>query len=94
MVIIKIRGIFVDVLLGINPYGYAPYANTYRKLIKKLITQCINSIYGTMVASLLCYFNFFTALKANKFNMNSCDPCVANQILNGLQQLIIFNVND
>ena len=55
MYIIKIRGILVYMLLDIDPGVYGPYVNIDRKIIKQLINQCINAIYGTMVASLLYY---------------------------------------
>ena len=53
MDIIKIRGILVDMLLDITPDVYGRYITKDRKGIKQLITQCINDIYGTMVASIL-----------------------------------------
>ena len=50
-------------------------------------------IYGTMLASLLNYYKFFKTLKLNKFNMSPYDPCVANLLVNGLQESIRFNVD-
>ena len=47
-----------------------------------------------MVASLMYYCKFCKTLKLNKFNMNPYDPCVANQLVNGLQQSILFHVDD
>ena len=58
MAIIKIRGILVDMLLDIAPDVYGSYVTTNMKIIKQLITQCMNSIYGTMVASLIYYCKF------------------------------------
>ena len=55
MYIIKIHGILVCMLLDIDPGVYGPYVNIDRKIIKQLINQCINAIYGTMVAILLYY---------------------------------------
>ena len=49
MAIIKIRGFLVDLLLDIAPDVYGPYVTTNRKLIKKMIPQCVNYIYGAMV---------------------------------------------
>ena len=53
MAIIKIRRILVDIILDITPYVYGPYVTTEKKVIKKIMNQCMNVIYGTMVASLL-----------------------------------------
>ena len=94
MAITKIRGILVDMLLYIFPDFYGPYVNMDRKVIKQLNTQYISAIYGTMIASLLYYFKFCKTLKLNRFKINSYDPCVANILVNVLQQSIIFHVND
>ena len=93
MAIIKIRGILVYVLLDLSPDVYGTYGTTDRKGIKKLVTQCINVTYVTMVASLLCYCKFCKTLKLNKFNMNPCDPYVSNRLVNGLQKSILFHVD-
>ena len=53
MVTIRVRGILVDVLLGIAPEVYGPYVITGKKGNQPLIQTCMNVIYGTMVASLL-----------------------------------------
>ena len=58
MAIIKIRGILVDVLLDIVPDVYGMYVTADKNITNKLVAQCINAIYGTMVASLLYYCNF------------------------------------
>ena len=94
MDIINIRNILVDMLQYISLDVYGPYVTTDRKGIKQLITLCINDIYGTMVASLLYYFKFCKTLKFNKFRLNPYDPCVANRLINGLKQSILFHVYD
>ena len=78
MNIIKIRGVFVDMLLDIIPGVYGPYVTKYSKGINQLVTQCMNAIYGTMVASLIYYCKFCKTLKLNKFKMNPYDPFFAN----------------
>ena len=94
MAIIKIRGISVNMLLDIAPVSYGLYVTMDRKGIKKLITQCMNTIYGTVVAIILYYCKRCKALKLNKFHMNPYDPCVANRLVNLLQQSIIFHVDN
>ena len=58
MDIINIRGILVDMLLDIALDVYGPYGTIESKGIKKLITQGMNTIYVTMVASILYYCKF------------------------------------
>ena len=56
VVIIKLRGILVDILVDIAPDEYKSFVSTKdRKGIKQLLVQCHNAIYGMMIASLLYY---------------------------------------
>ena len=77
-------------LLDIDPDVYGLYVTMDSKGIKKLITQCTIDIYGTMVAILLYYWKLFKTLNLNKLKINPYDPCVANILVNLLQQSIIF----
>ena len=62
MAIIKICRILVDILLDISPDVYGTYITTDRKGTKQLLTQCMNSIYVTMVESVLYYCKFYKKL--------------------------------
>ena len=55
MAFIRIHGVLVDILLDIAPDVYEPYVMMDRKGNKQLIVQCLNAMYGMMVASLLYY---------------------------------------
>ena len=54
----------------------------------------MNTIYGTMVASLLYYQKFVKTLKRTGLQLNPYDTCVANSLLNDKQQTIFFHVYD
>jgi hypothetical protein len=60
---------------------------------KVLIVECLNAVYGTMVAALL-YKTFVKSLTKQGFKLNPYDGCVANKIVNGKQITICFHVND
>ena len=94
MVIIKIKGTLVDMLVEIAPDFYGPYVTTDRKGIKQLICQCLNAIYGTVVASLLYYCKFCGTLMRNEFVLNPYAPCVADRITSGTQQTMCWHVDD
>ena len=94
MAIINICKTLVDMLLDIALYVYVLYVTTERKGIKQLITLCMNSIYGTILASLLYYCKIFKTMKLNTYKMNPYDPCVSNRPVNALQQSILFHVDD
>ena len=61
---------------------------------KVLTLQCLNAIYGTMVASLLYYNKFCRTLKRNNFVINTYDRCTANPMVDGKQQTILWHVDD
>jgi hypothetical protein len=94
MAIIRIHGVLVDMLLEIAPEVYSDFVTTDSKGVKQLIVQCLNAIYGTMVASLLYYRKFSKSLIDEGYEFNSYDPCVANKMIRGKQMTICFHVDD
>jgi hypothetical protein len=93
-VIIKLRGVLVDILLDVAPELYKDYVMTGNKGIKQFIVQCQNAIYGAMIASLLYYRKFTTSIIGYGFKINPHNPCVANKIVDGNQMTILYHVDD
>jgi hypothetical protein len=85
MVVIKIRGVLVDILV---PDVYKPFVSRNKKGIKQLWLQFQNALYGTMVASLLYYRKFVKSLTDIDFAINLYDPCIANNTIEGQQMTI------
>ncbi len=75
-VIMRIRGHMVGVLVKVAPRVYSPYVSTNKQGRKQLLVECLNTIYGTMVASLLYYRKFTRSLKNQGYTMNLYDACV------------------
>ena len=61
--IIRIRGMLVDMLLKIAPEVCQSYVTIDKKGNKQLLVECLNALYGTMMASLLFYQKFTNSLK-------------------------------
>jgi hypothetical protein len=59
-----------------------------------LLVQYQNTLYGTMVASLLYYRKFVKSLADIVFVINPYDLCVANTKIEGEQMTICFHVDD
>ena len=93
MVYIRVRGVLVDLLIEIAPDVYGPYVKLDKKGKTLLILQCLNAIYGTMVASLLYYNKFYRTLKRNRFVINPYDCYTTNQMVDGKQQTILWHVD-
>ena len=92
--IINIRGVLVDIILEIAPDIYDPYVTTDRKGVKQLVVQCQNTIYGTMMVSILYYQKFRKILELEGYELNLYDPCVINNIIKNNQMTICFHVDD
>jgi hypothetical protein len=88
MAFIKIRGILVDILVEIAPDVYKYYVSKDKKGSKQLLVKCQNSLYGTMVASLLYYWKFLKSLTDTDFVINPYDPCFTNKMIEGDQMTI------
>jgi len=93
-VIVRLRGKLVKLLVDIALVVYGLYVHKNKKGEKVLLVQCMNALYGTMVASLLFYKNFVTSLKKQGFEMNQYDACVANKAVDGKVLTVCFHVDD
>ena len=93
-VIVRIWGPLVDVLVSIAPDVYGPYVMTSKSCQHVLIVECLNKVYGTMVAALLYYKKFVKSLVKRGFNLNPYNGCVANKIVDGKQITICFHSDD
>jgi hypothetical protein len=92
-VVMRIRDM-VDVLVKVAPRVYGPYVSTDKEGRKQLLVECLNTIYGTMVASLLSYHKFTRSLKNQGYVMNPYDPCVWNKMIKKKQITICFHVDN
>ncbi len=90
----RIRGPLVDVLVSIAPDVYGPYVSTTKNWQNILIVECLNAIYGTMVAALLYYKNFVKSLVTHGLKLNPYNVCVTNKIVKGRQIPVCFHVDD
>jgi hypothetical protein len=93
-VVMRIRRHMVDVLVKVAPRAYGPYVLTNKQGWKQLLVECLNAIYGTMVASLLYYCKFTRSLRNQGYTMNPYDPCVWNKMIEKKQITICFHVNN
>ncbi len=92
-VIIRIRGMLVDMLVKIAPDVYQSYVSTDKKGNKQILVECLNALlYRTMVASLLYYEKFTKSLRDKRYEMNPYDACVWNKSIGEKQCTICFHV--
>ncbi|MEL6660938.1 MAG: hypothetical protein AAFR36_31085, partial [Bacteroidota bacterium] len=92
-VMMKITGVLVDMLVSIDADLYGPFI-VFDRGRKVLYVQVLLAIYGQLVASLRWFLTFSKDLEGIGFEFNPYDPCVANRMVNGSQQTILFHVDD
>jgi hypothetical protein len=89
-VIASIRGMLVEILVKIAPDVYKDYVRVNKKGELQILVECLNALYGTMMASMLYYEKFTTRLEKAGFKINPYNPCVWNQKIKGKQCTIFF----
>ena len=93
-VIVCIRGLSVDILVSIAPDVYFPYMSTNKSGQKVMLVQCLNAVYGTMMAALLYYKKFVKSLTKQGYKINPYDGCMTNKVVKGKQVTICFHIDD
>jgi len=92
-VMLKIKGVLVDLLVKLAPEVYGPFV-IFEKNSKVLYCEVLQALYGMLIAALLWYKQFKGDLETIGFEFNPYDPCVCNRNVNGLQQTVRFHVDD
>jgi hypothetical protein len=93
MVVMKIRGVLVDMLVDMCPEVYADHVVMHGK-DKILYVRMLKALYGMLVASLLYYKKFVKDIESIGFVLNPYDPCLANRMVDGKQHTIAWHVDD
>ena len=92
-VIMKIRGVLVDMMIELFPGVYNNFV-TIERGQKVLYVRMIKALYGMLVSSMLFYQKFRKDIETIGFKINPYDRCVANRIVNGKQHTVSWHVDD
>jgi len=60
---------------------FKPYVR-YENEHKVLFVPILKALYGMIESALLWYIMYTEVLQKEYFELNSCDPCVANKVIN------------
>ncbi len=93
-VVLRIREPLVDILVSIAPDVYGPYVSTNKAGQKVLLVQCLNAVYGTMVAALFYHKKFVKSITKQGYKIKPYDGCMANKVVKGKQVTICFHIDD
>ncbi len=92
--IICIREPLVDILVSIATEVYGSCVSTNKSCQKVLLVQCLNTVYGTIVAALLYYKKFVKSHTKQGYMINPYDGCMANKVIKGKQITICCHIDD
>jgi hypothetical protein len=76
-IIMKIRGILVDMLIEIYPEMYGSYI-VYQGSHRVIYVRMLRALYGMIQSVLLFYKKFRSDIETIGFKVNDYNPCVAN----------------
>ncbi len=91
--IMKMVGTLVELMVKTNPKMYRQYV-VLEKGRSVLYLQLQKALYGMMKSVLLFYRKLVSESKEMGFEINPYDPCVANKMVNGMQMMIRWHVDD
>ena len=80
-------------MVATAPEIYKKYVSFNRKGELVLYVETLNALYRIMKAALHFYIKFIANLKSVRFQLNLYDPCVANNIVDGAQLTVVWNVD-
>ena len=89
----KIRGQLVNLLTKLEPLTYARYVGKVNNS-PILYVRMMKALYGMLTSALLFYKQFKNDIEEIGFHINPYDTCVANKIVNGRQQTIVWHIDD
>ena len=92
-IIMKIRGVLVDMLIEMSPETYKNYV-VYERGKKVLYVRMLKALYGMMIASVLYYKKFRSDIESIGYEVNPYDNCVANKMIKDHQHTITWHVDD
>jgi hypothetical protein len=92
--IMRMRGKLAELMVKVAPEICTKYVIINKKGETALHVRLLNALCGIMKAALLCYQRFVTDIRAIGFEINPCDPCVANKIVKKKQLTIVWHVDD
>ena len=85
----KIKGLLVDILVQMDSEKFGPNL-VYEKVNKVLYIEVLKAIYYMLQSYLFSYIKMRKYLCINGFKFNTCDPCVANNIIEREPLIVVF----
>jgi hypothetical protein len=93
-VIMMLKGRLAELMVMVDPSLYRKYITVNSRNEPVLYVKMHAALYGMLRSALLFYRKLVADLETEGFEINPYDPCVANRMVNGKQQTVIWHVDD
>jgi hypothetical protein len=93
-VIMLLKGRLAELMVMVEPSLYRKYITVNSRGETMLYVRMHKALYGMLRSALLFYRKLVSDLEESGFVINPYDPCVANRIVNGKQQTVVWHVDD
>jgi hypothetical protein len=93
-VTMMLKGRLAELMVLVEPALYRKYVTVDSRGQPILYVKMHKALYGMLRSALLFYRKLVKDLEQDKWIINPYDPCVANRIINGKQQTVLWHVDD
>jgi len=83
-----------ELIVQIDPKLYRNYIITSAKGDPMLYVRPSKALHGLLQSALLVYRKLRSELEDYGFEVNPCNPCVANEMINGKQMTVTWHIDD
>ena len=93
-IVMLLQGKLAEIMVKVNPELYQKYMIMSPRGQPMLYVKLNKAWYGLLCSALLFYKKLVSKLEDMGFELNPYDPCVANRMVDGFQQTLIWRVDD
>ncbi len=91
---VRLEGPLASLLAKVDPNLYEKYLEQDRKGKPVMHVRLKKALYGTLQAAMLFWKDLSAKLVSWGYEVNPCDWCVANKMVNGEQCTVLWHVDD
>ena len=90
-ILMLLRGKLAEMMVKVDPSLYRTYITFLQKGVPMVYICLGKALYGISRAAFLFYKRLRSNSEGIGFEVNPCDPCVANKMVNGKQMTVCWS---
>ena len=92
-IVVKLRGAVVEMMVQCAPKICKPHV-VFENGQKVICAESLKALHGSSMFALSFHNEPLKDLALIGFELNPCNPCVANKMINGKQMTVVWHVDD